>query len=230
MLKIGVLLSGCGVYDGAEIQEAVLSLLAIDQMGAQAVCIGIDADQHHVINHLNGEEMLQTRNMLVEAARIARGDIQKIEDITPADIDALVIPGGFGSAKNFTTWAFDGPEGSIRYDVKLLLVNMVNVGKPILALCVSPIVLAKAFEGSDIHPKMTIGSKQGSSPYSIGDFEAGMRANGTEVEDCPLGEILIDEENRIITAPCYMMNARISEIQGNIQAAFTALKKILDAE
>ena len=230
MLKIGVLLSGCGVYDGAEIQEAVLSLLSIDQMGAQAVCIGIDADQHHVINHLNGEEMLQTRNMLVEAARIARGDIQKIEDITPADIDALVIPGGFGSAKNFTTWAFDGPEGSIRSDVKLLLVNMVNVGKPILALCVSPIVLAKAFEGSMIQPKMTIGSKNGASPYSISDFEDGMRANGTEVEDCPLGEILIDEENRIITAPCYMMNARISEIQGNIQAAFTALKKILDAE
>jgi enhancing lycopene biosynthesis protein 2 len=142
MLKIGVLLSGCGVYDGAEIQEAVLSLLAIDQMGAQAVCIGIDDNQHHVVNHLNGEEMLQTRNMLVEAARIARGDIQAITEITPADIDALVIPGGFGSAKNFTSWAFDGPRGTIRSDVKLLLVNMVNVGKPIVALCVSPIVVA----------------------------------------------------------------------------------------
>jgi enhancing lycopene biosynthesis protein 2 len=230
MLKIGVLLSGCGVYDGAEIQEAVLSLLAIDQMGAQAVCIGIDADQHHVVNHLNGEEILQTRNMLVEAARIARGDIQKIENIVPADIDALVIPGGFGSAKNFTTWAFDGPRGTIRSDVKLLLVNLVNIGKPIVALCVSPVVLAKAFEGSDIHPKMTIGSKQGSSPYSIGDFEAGLTSTGVVSVDCPLGEILIDEENRIITAPCYMMNARISEIQGNIQSAFTALKKILNAE
>ena len=230
MLKIGVLLSGCGVYDGAEIQEAVLSLLAIDQLGAQAVCIGIDADQHHVLNHLNGEEMPQTRNMLVEAARIARGDIQKIENIVPADIDALVIPGGFGSAKNFTTWAFDGSNATIRSDVKLLLVNLVNIGKPIVALCVSPIVLAKAFEGSMIQPKMTIGSKNGPSPYSISDFEAGMRATGTEVEDCPLGEVLIDEENRIITAPCYMMNARISEIQENIQAAFTALKKMLDAE
>lgn len=230
MLKIGVLLSGCGVYDGAEIQEAVLSLLAIDQMGAQAVCIGIDADQHHVVNHLTGEEIPQTRNMLVEAARIARGDIQKIENIVPADIDALVIPGGFGSAKNFTTWAFDGPRGTIRSDVKLLLVNLVNIGKPIVALCVSPVVLAKAFEGSDIHPKMTIGSKQGSSPYSIGDFEAGLTSTGVVSVDCPLGEILIDEENRIITAPCYMMNARISEIQGNIQSAFTALKKILNAE
>lgn len=230
MLKIGVLLSGCGVYDGAEIQEAVLSLLAIDQMGAQAVCIGIDADQHHVVNHVTGEEMPQTRNMLVEAARIARGDIQKIENIVPADIDALVIPGGFGSAKNFTSWAFDGSNATIRPDVKLLLVNLVNIGKPIVALCVSPIVLAKAFEGSMIQPKMTIGSKNGTSPYSISDFEDGMRATGTEVEDCPLGEVLIDEENRIITAPCYMMNARISEIQENIQAAFTALKNMLDAE
>jgi enhancing lycopene biosynthesis protein 2 len=230
MLKIGVLLSGCGVYDGAEIQETVLSLLAIDQLGAQAVCIGIDADQHHVVNHVTGEEMPQTRNMLVEAARIARGDIQKIENIVPADIDALVIPGGFGSAKNFTSWAFDGSNATIRSDVKLLLVNLVNIGKPIVALCVSPIVLAKAFEGSMIQPKMTIGSKNGPSPYSISDFEDGMRATGTEVEDCPLGEVLIDEENRIITAPCYMMNARISEIQGNIQAAFTALKKMLDAE
>jgi enhancing lycopene biosynthesis protein 2 len=230
MLKIGVLLSGCGVYDGAEIQEAVLSLLAIDQMGAQAVCIGIDADQHHVLNHLNGEEMPQTRNMLVEAARIARGDIQKIENIVPADIDALVIPGGFGSAKNFTSWAFDGPNGSIRSDVKLLLVNLVNIGKPIVALCVSPIVLAKAFEGSMIQPKMTIGSKNGPSPYSISDFEDGLTTTGAIAVDLPLGEVLIDEENRIITAPCYMMNARISEIQGNIQAAFTALKKMLDAE
>ena len=230
MLKIGVLLSGCGVYDGAEIQEAVLSLLAIDQMGAQAVCIGIDSDQHHVVNHVNGEEMPQTRNILVEAARIARGDIQKIENIVPADIDALVIPGGFGSAKNFTSWAFDGSNATIRPDVKLLLVNLVNIGKPIVALCVSPIVLAKAFEGSMIQPKMTIGSKNGASPYSISDFEAGMRATGTDVEDCQLREVLVDEENSIITAPCYMMNARISEIQGNIQAAFTALKKMLHAE
>lgn len=230
MLKIGVLLSGCGVYDGAEIQEAVLSLLAIDQMGAQAVCIGIDDNQHHVVNHLNGEEILQTRNMLVEAARIARGDIQAITEITPADIDALVIPGGFGSAKNFTSWAFDGPRGTIRSDVKLLLVNMVNVGKPIVALCVSPIVVAKAFEGSTIHPKMTIGSKHGSSPYSISDFETGLTSTGAVAVDCSLGEVLIDEENGIITAPCYMMNARISEIHSNVQAAFSALKKMLNAE
>jgi enhancing lycopene biosynthesis protein 2 len=230
MLKIGVLLSGCGVYDGAEIQEAVLSLLAIDQMGAEAVCIGIDATQHHVVNHLNGQEMPESRNMLIEAARIARGNIKTISEIVPADIDALVIPGGFGSAKNFTTWAFDGPIGSIRSDVKLLLVNLVNIGKPIVALCVSPIVLAKAFEGSSIQASMTIGSKHAASPYEISGFESGLQQTGVQTTDCALGAVHVDAENKIITAPCYMMDARISEIHANIQAAFTALKKMLDAE
>ena len=168
--------------------------------------------------------------MLREAARIARCNIQSIEEIVPADIDALVIPGGFGSAKNFTTWAFDGPNGSIRSDVKLLLVNLVNIGKPIVALCVSPIVLAKAFEGSSIQASMTIGSKNGASPYEISGFESGLQQTGVITTDCALGAIHVDLENKIITAPCYMMDARISEIQGNIQAAFTALKKMLDAE
>jgi enhancing lycopene biosynthesis protein 2 len=110
-MKIGVLLSGSGVYDGAEIQEAVLTLLEIEKLGYEAVCIGIDAPQHHTINHLTGEQQASTRNMLEEAARIARGKITEIKHVVPADIDALIIPGGFGSAKNFSTWAFDGPLG-----------------------------------------------------------------------------------------------------------------------
>ena len=152
-MKIGVLLSGCGVYDGAEIQEAVLTLLAIEEIDAEAICISIDKEQYHVVNHLNGQEMDESRNMLIESARIARGNIQDINNIDPADIDALVIPGGFGSAKNFTKWAFSGPEGDILPEVKLLLVNMINIGKPIAALCVSPVVMAKALEGSSINPK-----------------------------------------------------------------------------
>ena len=163
-MNIGVLLSGNGVYDGAEIQEAVLTLLAIDEMGWNAVCISVDKPQHHVINHLTGEVMDESRNMLVEAARIARGQITPIDAISPADIDALVIPGGFGSAKNFTSWAFDGPASTILPEVKLLLVNLVNVGKPIVALCVSPVVVAKAFEGSSIHPTLSLGSASEPSP------------------------------------------------------------------
>ena len=225
-MKIGVLLSGCGVYDGAEIQESVLTLLAIAEQGHEAICISIDDKQHHVVNHLNGEEMPESRNMMVEAARIARGAITEISNVTPADIDALVIPGGFGSAKNFTTWAFSGPEGEIRSDVKLLIVNLINVGKPIIALCVSPVVLAKALEGSGIELILTIGSSQASSPYSISGFMEGINSIGAITQERTINEILIDKLNRVITAPCYMMDANIVEIRNNIKQAIDALNQL----
>jgi enhancing lycopene biosynthesis protein 2 len=226
-MKIGVLLSGCGVYDGAEIQEAVFTLLAIDEIGATAVCIAIDEDQHHVINHLTGEEMPEKRNMLIEAARIARGEVKEISSITPADIDALVIPGGFGSAKNFTSWAFNGPAGEIHPKVKLLIINMVNIGKPIAALCVSPVVVAKALEGSSIHPTMTIGSDQEKSPYDIGGFSDGLEATGAQTEMKTVQELTIDQENKIVSAPCYMMNATVTEIRINIKHAIEALTQLV---
>ena len=226
-MKIGVLLSGCGVYDGVEIQEAVLTLLAIQEIGAEYVCIGVDKDQYHVVNHLTGEVSEEKRNMLVEAARIARGDIKDINSITPADIDGLVIPGGFGSAKNFTTWAFNGADSSILPEVKLLLVNLANVGTPIAALCVSPIVLAKAFEGSSIQPTLTIGTTEAPSPYDITSFNEGIKQTGSKIEMKSLGDISIDAEYRIITAPCYMMDATISEINSNIKIAIKALKELI---
>ncbi len=226
-MKIGLLLSGCGVYDGAEIQESVLSLLAIEEAGHEAVCISIDKNQHHVINHLNGEEMPESRNMMTEAARIARGNIHEISNITPADIDAIVIPGGFGSAKNFTNWAFEGPDGRILPQVKLLLVNMYNVGKPIVALCVSPVVLAKAFEDSKVQLNLTIGSDLEKSPYDIPSFNKGLEKTGAHAEMKTVREILIDKENKIITAPCYMMDASILEIRINIKQAIEALKDLI---
>ena len=228
-MNIGVLLSGCGVYDGAEIQESILTLLAIEEIGATYTCISIDADQYHVVNHLTGDEMPEKRNMMVEAARIARGAVKEIKSIQPADIDALVIPGGFGSAKNFTTWAFDGPNGTIRDDVKLLLVNMINVGKPIVALCVSPVVLAKAFEGSSVKLNLTIGSSAEDSPYEIPMFEVGLQATGAKTAEKTIREILVDRENKVITAPCYMMEASVLEIRNNIKQAIEALKELMDA-
>jgi enhancing lycopene biosynthesis protein 2 len=228
-MKIGVLLSGAGVYDGAEIQEAVLTLLEIERLGYEAVCIGIDALQHHVVNHRNGAEQSSPRNMLEEAARIARGQIQDIRNVVPADIDALVIPGGFGSAKNFSTWAFDGPDGHIRPDVKLLLVNMYNVGKPIVALCVSPVLLALAFEGMDPAPILTIGSTQVASPYQISGFQEGLQAKGMQTQECSIQEICVDTPNRIITAPCYMLEASLPQLQYNIQQALLALQQLLEA-
>lgn len=226
-MTIGVLLSGCGVYDGAEIQEAVLTLLAIEEIDAKAFCISVDAPQHHVINHTTGEEMPESRNMLVEAARIARGDIKNINDVSPADIDALVIPGGFGSAKSFTKWAFDGPDGDILPEVKLLLVNMMNVGKPIAALCVSPVVLAKALEGSSYSPTMTIGSDAEPTPYDINGFMAGLEKTGTASKKKTIREIHVDQENRIVSAPCYMQEASILEVRKNIRSAVEALRDLV---
>lgn len=226
-MKIGVLLSGCGVYDGAEIQEAVLTLLEIERIGAEAVCIGINDAQHHVVNHLTGEVQQQQRNMLEEAARIARGKIVDIAQVVPADIDALVIPGGFGSAKNFSNWAFNGPEGTLRPDVKLLLVNLYNVGKPIVALCVSPILLALALPNSSL--QLTLGHTADPSPYQIQDFNDGISTLGATPKNIKLGDVLVDTENRLITAPCYMMDATILQIQQNIQNALNALIQLLEA-
>ncbi len=221
-MKFGILLSGCGVYDGAEIQEATMAMLAIKEAGHEYQCISLNKEQHHVINHLTGEEIDQRRNMMVESARIARGEVVEVKNISPADIDALVIPGGFGSAKNFSKWAFLGPEGEIDAEIKLLIVNMVNVGKPVCALCVSPVVVAKALEGSGISANMTLGSDQESSPYDIAGFNGGIEAVGAKAEMKTIKEILVDETNKIVTAPCYMMDANILEIRNNVKQAIEA--------
>jgi enhancing lycopene biosynthesis protein 2 len=225
-MNFGILLSGSGVYDGAEIQEAVLSMLAVAESGDTYTCIGVNADQFHVINHVTGEPMNESRNMFVEAARIARGNIVPIQDVQPADLDGLIIPGGFGSAKNFTKWAFEGPEGAILPEVKLLLVNLINIGKPIAALCVSPVVLAKALEGSDIHPSLTLGTTAASSPYDIEAFSQGLEKTGATTAYKTVKEIHVDTTNKIITAPCYMMDATISEVWKNIHQAVSELKKM----
>ena len=226
-MKFGILLSGCGVYDGAEIQEAVLAMLAVKEIGADYVCIGIDSQQHHVINHTNGSEMNESRNMLIEGARIARGNILNIKDVEPADIDALIIPGGFGSAKNLTKWAFEGPGGAILPEVKLLIVNLVNIGKPIAALCVSPIVIAKALEGS-VHSSLTLGTDQEASPYDIKAFNAGLEKTGVEAVMKSVREILIDEKNKIVTAPCYMMETDLLEVRKNIRLAVEAVRDLIE--
>lgn len=226
-MKIGVLLSGCGVYDGAEIHESVLTLLAIAEQGHEAVCIGVDQPQHHVVNHTNGEEMKETRNMLVEAARIARGEITDIKGVTPANIDMLVIPGGFGSAKNFTKWAFSGPDGDILPEVKLLLVNLINVGKPIVALCVSPVVVAKALEGTDLSLELTLGTDKAPSPYDIQGFSDGLAATGAVPVMKTKSEVLVDEKNKVVTAPCYMMETDLVTLRNNIKDAICAAEKLM---
>lgn len=221
-MKFGILLSGSGVYDGAEIQETTMAMLAISELGHEYQCISLNKLQHHVINHLTGEEQDEERNMMVEAARIARGDVKELKDVAPADIDALVIPGGFGSAKNFTKWAFQGPEGEIDDEIKLMIVNMVNVGKPVCALCVSPVVVAKALQGSGIQPFLTLGSDKAASPFDIVGFNEGIESVGAKAEMRTIKEIQLDMTNKIVSAPCYMMDASILEIRNNVKQAIEA--------
>ena len=216
-MRIGVLLSGNGVYDGSEIHEAVLSLLAIKEYGAEAVCFAPDVNQHHVINHLNGEEMDESRNILVESARIARGQIKALSEVSTDDFDALLMPGGFGAAKNLTHWAFKGPDGAILAEVKQLIADTVKAGKPIGALCMSPVVIAKALEESDIETTLTVGTTEEDSPYDIGAISEGIGQTGAQAIMKSVREIAVDEKHKIVTGPCYMMEADILEVRNNIK-------------
>lgn len=228
MKKIGVILSGCGVYDGSEIQEAVFTLLAIAQNNAQAVCFAPDIDQHHVVNHVNGNEMAETRNTLVESARIARGEIRSLDKFNANELDALIIPGGFGAAKNLTKWAFNGPDGEINSEVKNAIVTMHSQQKPICGLCMGPTVIVKALEKTVAGIHVSVGTDAQKSPYDIAAISGGINATGAIAEMKTVHEICIDTKNKIITAPCYMMEASIVEVKDNIDEAISQTFKLIN--
>jgi len=227
MKKIAVLLHGNGVYDGTEIHEAVLSLLAIAENGGEAVCFAPNINQYHVIDHTTGEEMNETRNILVESARIARGNIIDIKDLKVSDVDGLVMPGGFGTAKNLTKWAFDGPEGEIDKDVKRVITEFVSAKKPIVGLCMSPTTIAKALEDKEYSVNLTVGTTKEKSPYEIEAISEGMNSLGHKAEMKSISEISFDEKSNIITAPCYMMEASIVDVRNNIKQAVDKLFSLL---
>lgn len=222
-MKIGVLLSGSGVYDGTEIQEAVFSLLAIAEKGGEAFCMAPNVNQHHVVNHMTGEEMAENRNVLIESARIARGAVTDLAEVSANDIDALVIPGGFGTAKNHTKWAFNGPDGEINSEVQRIIRETVDAKKPLVGLCMGPTTIAKALEGSGKTASLTVGTTKEDSPYEIDAISAGMEKIGAVAEMKSVSEITVDEDLNIITAPCYMMEASIVEVNRNIQMAIDKL-------
>lgn len=226
-MKIGVLLSGNGVFDGSEIQEAVFTLLAIDEIGATAVCMAPNIDQHHVLDHTTGNEMEETRNVLIESARIARGDIKDIADVNVDDLDALAIPGGFGAAKNLTKWAFAGPDGEIDDHVKHLIASFVSSGKPVAAMCMGPTVVARALKGTGITTELTVGTTAEESPYEIQAISDGMEACGANAVMKTVREVHVDAKNKIVTAPCYMMEASIKEIRANIKQTIDELVKLM---
>lgn len=227
MKKIAVILSGNGVFDGSEIHEAVFTLLAIDELGAEAVCFAPDVDQHHVINHITGEEMAERRNVLIESARIARGQIRPLSAFDAAAVDALVIPGGFGAAKNLTQWAFSGPDGAILAEVREAIRAMVSAGKPVGGLCMGPTVIAKALEGTGVHASLTVGTTAAPSPYDIAAVSAGMEKTGATAVMHSVTEIETDRANKIVTAPCYMMEASISQVRDNIRMVLVQIMQWL---
>lgn len=206
MKKIGVVLSGCGVYDGSEIHEAVLTLLAIDRQGCEAVCMAPNVDLS-VINHLTTQETGEKRNVLVESARIARGNIRDIKDVTAADLDAIVFPGGFGAAKNLCDFATKGAAASVNPEVARLLKEMTSAGKPIGAVCIAP-ALISAVLGKECSPTVTIGTDAGTA--------AEINKTGAKHQECPVTELVIDARNKLVTSPAYMLATRISEVAEGI--------------
>ncbi len=218
MKTIGVVLSGCGVYDGAEIHEAVITLLAIDRAGAKALCMAPDVEQLHVVNHLTGEVAEgEKRNVLVESARIARGEIKDIDDVAPDDMDAIILTGGFGAAKNLCTFGVSGPDCEINETVARLIRGMAAARKPIGAMCIAPATVAKAFEGTDKTPKLTIGNDAGTA--------SGIETMGAHHEACPVHDFSVDEENRIVSTPAYMLAGSISEAAEGIEKL---VKKVVE--
>ncbi|MRR20276.1 isoprenoid biosynthesis protein ElbB [bacterium] len=214
-MRAAVVLAGCGVKDGAEIHEAVMTLYAIDKNGGTYQLFAPNVMQHHVINHITGEVMRETRNVLTEAARIARGKIKALTEYRAADFDALIFPGGFGVAKNLCTYAFDGPECHVDRVVEDAIRSTHKAGKPIGALCIAPVLVARVLGEVTV----TVGS----DPETAADI----RTLGGRHENSRHGEVIIDRKNLIVTAPCYMLDSTISDIARDADAMIRAVKELL---
>lgn len=208
MTKVAVVLAGCGVYDGAEINEAVLTLLCLEQQGASYQCFAPDMEQMHVINHLTGEPAVgESRNVLVEAARIARGNIKNLKDIVVDDYAALLVPGGFGAAKNLSDFAVAGAQMTVQPDFLKAARAFHAAGKPIGLICIAP-VMAAAICGEGA--RCTIGNDA--------DTAAAITAMGGEHLACPVSEARVDKERKLVTTPAYMLAGKVSEAYSGISA------------
>lgn len=205
---VAVMLAGCGVYDGSEIYEGTLTLLALDQAGVKYQCMAPNIEQMHVINHLTGDEAAgESRNVLVEAARLARGEIIDLAEAKPQDYDALIFPGGFGAAKNLSTFAVDGSNMKINDQVAAFARAVHEQGKPVGLICISPTMVPLLFgEGTEC----TIGDN--------GDVAGAIEAMGGKHVTCPVDSCHVDQEKKVVTTPAYMSAGRISEAAAGINA------------
>jgi len=215
MKKVAIILSGCGVYDGAEITETVLTLLALEQAGGQYQCFAPNMAQHHVINHITGDKMPETRNVLVESARIARGEVQDLKLAKAQYFDALIIPGGFGAAKNLCDFAFSGENTKVHPDVARLVADMQQAGKPLGFICIAPAMIPK------LYPQGT--------QLSIGnDVETAAKIEkmgGVHI-NCPVQDVVIDQIHKVVSTPAYMLANSILEAQKGINKLVETVLKM----
>ena len=214
--KIAVILSGSGVFDGSEIHEATMTLYAIMKQGASYQIFAPDIDQQHVVNHITGEEMKEKRNVLIESARIARGDIKNLKDFRAEDFDGLIMPGGFGAAKNLSTFAFDGADCQVNGEVENALRAMADQDKPVGALCISPVIVAKIF--GDL--KLTIGQDA--------DTAQAIEKMGATHQKTDHGEVVVDPNHKVVTSPCYMLDANILNIAEGADNAVQSMLELMD--
>jgi len=216
--KVAVVLSGCGVFDGSEIHESVMTLWALDRHGAEYECFAPDIPQAHVINHITGEKMDEKRNVLIEAARIARGEIRNLREFDASSVDAIIFPGGFGAAKNLSTFAFEGADCSVNDDVAAAVRAMADAGKPIGALCIAPAMIAGVLEGAEL----TIGRDV--------DTAKAIEKMGAKHIPTESGGVIVDARYKLVSEPCYMLATSIGQVAEGAEKVVKALLDLVEKD
>lgn len=213
MKRFAVILAGCGVYDGSEIHETVCTLLAISRNKGSYKIFAPDINQYHVVNHLTGEVTSEERNVLIEAARLGRGEITPLDQINLDHFDAIVLPGGFGVAKNLCSYAYEGENFRVLEEVKRVVKEAYQKKIPIGAMCISPVLISKIIAGATV----TIGSDKATAD----DIEK----SGAFHKITQKGEVIFDEKNKIYSTPCYMLESSIADIADGCDNLITAIIK-----
>jgi len=209
MAIIGVCLSGCGVNDGAEIHESVITAHTLDKAGVEILFTAPNMEQVKVVNHLTGDEMGESRNVLVESARIARGNINDLAELTANNIDALIFPGGFGAALNLCDFALKGADCDIHPEVNRIIGEMLTANKPLGFICIAPALFARAAKNANKTAIITIGNDQATADQ--------IEKLGSQHIACTVDDCVVDEENKIVSTPAYMLAGSISEAASGIE-------------
>jgi enhancing lycopene biosynthesis protein 2 len=212
--RVGVVLAGCGFLDGAEIHEATLTLLFLDRRHVTVTVMAPNVIQMHVVDHLTGEPLgSERRGVLTESARIARGKIVDLARVRAPDLDALIFPGGFGAAKNLCTFAVDGTSMKVNPQVERLIREFALAKKPMGFICISPVIGAKVL--GELKPRLTIGSDA--------DTAAAIEAFGGVHVDCAVDQMVVDEKNKVVSTPAYMLGPSIAPVAAGIEKLVSAV-------